>query len=168
MGENSTIEATDLAYLAGMIDGDGYISITRSCRRGRLYFAPQVGIAGTRREPHDFAASIWGGKVSCYFPRNPLHRPQFQWSRVGASAVLVIEAIRPYLLVKERHAELAIELFEHVTCSKSDDPFPWFSPCYDSVAEMERMRSEMISLNQSRNRVGRRNAGHDRMMIRRF
>ena len=31
-------DATTFAYLAGMIDGDGYISITRSVRAGREYF----------------------------------------------------------------------------------------------------------------------------------
>ena len=61
-------DQTTLAYLAGMIDGDGYISITRSVRNGNEYFGPQVGIAGTRREPHDLAASIWGGVVSTYKP----------------------------------------------------------------------------------------------------
>lgn len=80
-----------MAYMAGMIDGDGYISITRSVRNGKEYFAPQVGIGGTRREPHDLAASIWGGKVSIYKPKNPNHRMQFQWSRVGESAVAVTE-----------------------------------------------------------------------------
>lgn len=68
------IEVTILAYMAGMIDADGYISIQRS-RHGRyLYFGPQVGIAGTRREPHDLASSLWGGRVYRYEPKNKLHR----------------------------------------------------------------------------------------------
>lgn len=150
---------TTLAYLAGMIDGDGYISITRACRKGKLYFGPQVGIAGTRREPHDLAASIWGGSVTCYFPKNILHRPQFQWCRVGASAVAVIEAIEPYLLIKREHAGLALMLHEHIEMGRSDDPFPWFGPSYDPTPQSELMREEMIGLNQSRNRVGKAKAG---------
>lgn len=152
------ISETTLAYLAGMIDGDGYISITRSVRKGKEYFGAQVGIAGTRREPHDLAASIWGGKVSEYAPANPHHRPQFQWSRVGESAVIVIEAIYPYLLVKKEHAELAVELHELVLNTRTDDPFPWFGPDYDPIPEMRTLRERMIEANQSRNKVGKKAA----------
>lgn len=146
------IPATTLAYLAGMIDGDGYITITRSERRGREYFGAQVGIAGTRREPHDLAASLWGGRVCAYTPKNPAHRVQFQWQRMGAAAVPVIEALQPYLMIKKDHAALALELAEHLDEMRSEDAFPWFSPDYDPVVAMRRMRDEMIDLNQSRSR----------------
>jgi hypothetical protein len=152
-------EPTTLAYLAGMIDGDGYISITRSVRAGKEYFGAQIGIAGTRPEPHRLAASLWGGIVSRYEPANPNHRAQYQWQRMGASAVAAIEAIYPYLLIKQEHASLALALHEHVRECRSDDPFPWFSPDYDPVVAMRAMRDEMIALNQSRNRVGKKAAG---------
>lgn len=34
----------ELAYLASMIDGDGFISINRSIHKSGEYFGPQVGI----------------------------------------------------------------------------------------------------------------------------
>ncbi|CAN7416081.1 hypothetical protein [Paraburkholderia hospita] len=150
---------TTLAYLAGMIDGDGYVSIVRSVRNGVEYFAPQVGISGTLRAPHDLASSIWGGKVSCHLPKNPNHRPQFQWSRQGSVALQIIEALYPYLLLKQEHALLAMELHEHVRESRQDDPFPWFGPDYDPLCTMRRMRDDMIEMNQSRNRIGKKAAG---------
>jgi hypothetical protein len=39
MSENSRIELA-LAYLAGIIFGDGYVSIARAVRKGVEYFAP--------------------------------------------------------------------------------------------------------------------------------
>lgn len=159
MSENTKIEATTLAYLAGMIDGDGYISIVRSVRAGKEYFGAQIGIAGTRREPHDLAASIWGGVVSRYEPANPNHRAQYQWSRQGAAAAEIIDAIAPYLLIKREHASLAVELHDYVCEARADDPFPWFGPDYDPLIRMRAMRDEMIGLNQSRNRVGKKSAG---------
>jgi hypothetical protein len=159
MSENSKIEATTLAYLAGMIDGDGYITINRSERAGKVYHAPQVGIAGTRREPHDLAASLWGGAVSCYAPSNPRHRPQFQWSRQGAAAADIIRSLEPYLLVKREHAWLALELWEHIELGRDEDPFPWFGPHFDPAAQRDEMRVQMIEINQSRNRVGKKTAG---------
>lgn len=152
MSENSKIEApaTTLAYLAGMVDGDGFVTITHSTRNGKEYFAPQIGISGTLRAPHDLAASIWGGAVYQYLPKNVRHRPQFQWQRQGEIAVRVIKALSPYLLLKLEHALLALDLWEAVAEARSDDPFPWFGPDYDPTAAMKRMRSEMIDLNQSR------------------
>jgi hypothetical protein len=153
------IEPTTLAYLAGYIDGDGYISITQSKRSKKVYFGAQVGLAGTRREPHDLAASIWGGKVSMYVPKNAAYRPQFQWSRVGRVAAEVIQAVYPYLLVKQRQAEVALELAEHVEFARGDNPFPWFVPDYDPTEAMYHMREVMIGLNQSRKRVGTKASG---------
>lgn len=150
---------TTLAYLAGMIDGDGFITITRSVRKGKEYFGPQVGIAGTRREPHDLAASLWGGTVSAYVPKNPDHRTQFNWQRMGKDAVPILEGLLPYLLIKADHARLALELAEHLAEMKSDNPFPWFNADYDPVAAMRRMREEMIDMNQSRSRIGKKRAG---------
>lgn len=89
-----------LAYLAGIIDADGYITINRSQRGRYVYHGPQIGIAGTRREPHDLAASIWGGNVGCYHPKIIGHLPQFQWSRQGSAAVIAIEDLLPFLRVK--------------------------------------------------------------------
>jgi len=146
-------EATTLAYLAGMIDGDGFVTIVHSTRAGKDYFAPQVGIGNTQRAPLDLAASLWGGTVSCHMPKNPKHRPQYQWQRQGAAAMAVIEALYPYLLLKQEHALLAMELWEHAQFAREEDPFPWFSPDYDPIARMREMREAMIELNQSRSRA---------------
>jgi hypothetical protein len=153
------VEPTTLAYLAGMIDGDGYITINRSVRKGKVYHAPQIGIAGTRREPHDLAASIWGGTVGCFLPANAAHRPQFQWSRQGEVAAEIIRALEPYLLVKVEHAWLALRLWDHILEGKSDDPFPWYGPHFEPQRERDEMRQWMIDMNQSRNRVGKKAAG---------
>jgi hypothetical protein len=145
-------EPTVLAYLAGIFDADGYITINRSVRKGRVYHGPQVGIAGTRRQPHDLAASIWGGNINRYVPKNPRHRPQYQWTRQGASAIVVIEAIRPYLLVKADQAALAIDLWDDIQDGKDDDPFPWAVAGYDPVPSRDALRKDVMALNQSRNR----------------
>jgi hypothetical protein len=142
-----------LAYLAGIIDADGYITINRSVRRQYVYHGPQVGIAGTRREPHDLAASLWGGNVGRYIPKVTGHLPQFQWSRQGGSAVSVIIDVLPFLRVKREQAVLALELWDHLETGRADDPFPWFGPHYDPSNARDAMRLEMIDLNISRSRL---------------
>jgi hypothetical protein len=146
MQDNGRMEPTVLAYLAGVIDSDGYISTQRSMHSGRLYSAARVGIAGTRREPHDLAASLFGGNIYRYVPKDPRHRAQFQWSRCGDGAVTVIQAVLPYLRVKRRQAELAIALQELVW------ELPWLYPSRCDIA-LDEMHADMRALNQSRKRA---------------
>lgn len=150
----------DAAYLAGVIDSDGYITINRSVRRGKPYHYPQVGIAGTRREPHDLAARHFGGNVGRYQPKNSAHRAQFQWSRQGQSAVPVIEAVFPYLRIKVSQAVIALDLAQLVMDEAigrdTGDPFPWFSSDFDPIHVREGMRAEMVDLNQSRKKTAGR------------
>jgi len=156
----------DLAYLAGMIDADGYISIQRSVHKPRApgasprhYHAPKIGIAGTHRAPHDFAAQFWGGVVSTHHPKNDNHKIQFQWSRCGAIAADMILVVMPFLKIKQQQAQLALELWEHLCAGKGDDPFPWFGPYYDPMVDRDRMWAEMVNLNGSRAQLRIRNAG---------
>ena len=146
-----TTDPLTLAYLAGVIDSDGYITITRASRKGKLYFAASVGITGTRRQPHDLAASVWGGNVYQHVPKNPRHRTQFVWCRQGETAAGIITDVLPFLRVKEDHAWLALECQELVVLGRLEDPYPWYGPNYDPTAELEEMRDEMITvLNQDR------------------
>ena len=135
-----------LAYLAGVIDSDGYITIHRSTRNGKTYHAARIGISGTSREPHDLAASLWGGTVSTYTPKDSTHRAQFQWSRTGDAAAEIIAAVEPYLRVKAEHAYLALSLQEHVVMGRGADPFPWFGPDYDPSREREGLRTDISAL----------------------
>lgn len=147
-------DALTLAYLAGIIDADGYITVQRSLHAGRRYFGPKVGIADTRREPHDLAASVFGGKVGCYKPKNGIHLPQFQWSRSGTATNSVIEAVLPYLRIKVAQDEVAMEMQEHLEAGRCDDPFPWFGPSYDPHERSNALYMEAKSLNLRKPRAG--------------
>jgi hypothetical protein len=140
------MEATILAYLAGVIDSDGYISTTRGEHSGVMYSGAKVGISGTRRQPHDLAASLFGGKVYRYEPKNPRYRTQYQWTRSGMAAATVIEAVLPYLRIKREQARLALHLQEQVLLGTW--LWPW--DLADSIAEIH---TEVRMLNQSRRHV---------------
>jgi hypothetical protein len=139
----------DLAYLAGVIDSDGYITIQRSSHAGRRYYAAKIGIAGTRREPHDLAASMFGGKVSRHVPRRSRHRVQYQWSRSGAGAVVAILAVQPYLRVKGAQACIALELQERVDEARAGretigERWPWERAGYDGTPILDAYREEIV------------------------
>ena len=144
-------ELTTLAYLAGIIDADGFVTIHRSVRASRVYHAPCIGIAGTDRQPHDLAAGLWGGTVRRYQPKVLRYRAQFHWQRQGTSAVAAIMAVRPYLRIKAEQADLALELWESIEDGRSDDPFPWAPAGWDPVPARDALRADVRAL-QTRGR----------------
>ena len=156
-------EATTLAYLAGVIDSDGFVSAARGTHKGRLYYGAVVGIAGTDRKPHDLAASFFGGRVRCYLPKaeRSHHKPQFQWQRYGESARPVLEAVLPYLLVKRSRAVLALELQDLLFESRlpdEADPFPWAPAGWQPSTSLDALVSD-IRERQSRSGRTRTTAG---------
>lgn len=122
-----------VAYLAGIIDADGYITVAKNNRVQGTYYGARVGIAGTRSAPHELAAAIFGGRVYCYANRD--NRPQFQWHRTGRSSVAVIECLLPYLRLKHRQAVLALRLQAHVETGVRS---------VAALAEREAMHHEMV------------------------
>lgn len=146
-------EVTELAYVAGIIDADGYVTAASSLHKGRRYVGPAVGIAGNRREPHDLAAAMFGGNVRIYIPRGERahHQPQFQWQLYGARAIVVLEAVLPYLRVKRRQAELCLGLHEAILEARLmkgyEDPYPWFGPEYDPERDLVAAAEEIRGLN---------------------
>lgn len=140
---------TDLAYLAGIVDADGYVTATRSVRRGAVYHGAQVGITGSRRQPHDLATSLFGGKVLAHSPGRGRehHRTQHHWQAGGDRAVPVIEALLPYLRVKAARARLVLDLqeclIERRACRLNGDPFPWAPAGYDDTAMLDALVAEI-------------------------
>lgn len=143
----------DLAYLAGIIDSDGYITASSSTRNGRTYCGPRVGISGTRREPHDLAASIFGGTVRSYDPRGDRahHRTQHQWVLEGDKAAEAIAAVMPFLHVKRDQADLAMQLqelrVEARDARTNEDSFPWAPADYDPTLAMVALAGDIRALN---------------------
>lgn len=154
--------ATDLAYLAGVIDADGYVTATRSTHKGRLYFGAQIGITGSDRAPHDLAATLFGGNVNCHRPNRlrAHHLPQFHWQRGGTGAPPIITAVLPYLRIKAERAHLVLELQEQVEWIRAtrsdDDPFPWMPAGYDPQTHLSELVDEIRSTSARAGRVPER------------
>lgn len=135
---------TDLAYLAGIVDADGYITATMSTRRGTTYFGAQIGITGSRREPHDLAAELFGGRVSSHDAQGERahHKLQFHWQRGGRSAVEPITALLPYLRVKREQADLTLQLQERLEelriTREMGDFAPWMPAGWDPTPSLTR------------------------------
>jgi hypothetical protein len=155
---------TTYAYLAGVIDSDGFITVQRT-RKNRtapnghtwqpMYYTPKVGISGTRSEPHGVAVEAFGGTVTCHTPVNKAHRMVYLWSVSGPAAGAASRLLMPFLRIKGRQALLAIELAELVTAQyttiKATQVPPYRVPD-EMTLERERIWQAVTALNEPRNR----------------
>jgi len=104
-----SLSETDKAYLAGLIDADGCITI-KTCR-GTAY--PGVGVAQTDFQALEWMADKLDATVSYHTRRKEgksgYHRRQMIVRLHGARAQLLCKAILPYLKIKKRQAELVLQ-----------------------------------------------------------
>lgn len=101
----------DIIYLAGIIDGEGCVYISKYKRKGKqnYYYLMSVTISGTSRELILWIYSTFGGwfcKDSHQPRKNRAISFKVQWGNNKASDLLKL--VLPYLKLKRPEAELAI------------------------------------------------------------
>lgn len=105
-------QAVLIAYLAGIIDGEGCISLRRNKGRGQFYVRVSVGI--THKKTCELLQSIFKGNVrqekrSTY----PNAQPIWRWELVKAEDLLFfLEQVGPHIRIKSRQIELAYKWIE--------------------------------------------------------
>lgn len=102
----------DLAYLAGIIDGEGTIGITVSKPyKDRISPSFKVYVSVTMTDPNIpyLIYGIFGGSVNNYPSRHEHHKPTTIWRSSCSTAVLVCKTLHPYLRLKKQQAEMAID-----------------------------------------------------------
>lgn len=138
---------TDLAYVAGLIDGEGCIHLEVS--KGRWY-QPRVSVGMT--EPAlPLLTSLrdeWGGTL--YQMRKPTTKwaGAWTWHMTGHPAAKLLTAITPYLRLKGNQAEAALKLYGIVMDlprSPSGSQAIWSEEARAQCAEI---REQMKAMNQ--------------------
>lgn len=107
-------EPTDLAYLAGIVDGEGYITIsgvTTKANRGAI----RVGVTNTYKPLIDWLLE-YGGSVKAK-PEGRVGSlgklPCYHWGVTARLEILaLLKSIEPYMRIKRDKAKLAIAMIE--------------------------------------------------------
>ena len=105
---------TDLAYIAGILDGEGYIGIKRdsSVKKGcanRSYHA-RIQVRMVDEPAIAFLAETLGGWYYAEKAHLVNGRPLFCYQASDAAAVAILRIVLPYLRVKRGAAEIVLEL----------------------------------------------------------
>jgi len=135
------LRKTDLAYIAGIIDGEGCIGIyTRGKGKGMLRVT--VVVHNTNEWLCQWLRFSHGGSVHQdrrFAERN--HKPCWKWSISGKLALVFLQLIFPYLRLKRLQAEIAIKFLE--------DRQPRHNSTETELAVAEAQRILMSNLNKT-------------------
>jgi len=94
-----------LAWAAGFVDGEGSIALCRGGRNRRQIFL-RVEVSQSVLEPLEKLQSLFGGSLRQVMGYK---RPYWRLNLFGRTAVEMLRRIQPWLVVKAKHAALAIK-----------------------------------------------------------
>lgn len=106
----------ELAYLAGIVDGEETIGI--AMRKGtartnyRALFEPRLQIANTDQKLIDWIRARFGGTL-VRTPAKPPHQELLTLRWIGQTARFLLKALEPYLVIKAERAALVIDAWSH-------------------------------------------------------
>ncbi len=111
----NNVSAEDAAYLAGLIDGEGSITLSRKHRDENCQLS--VSISNTDRRLLEWVlAVVKVGKITNKATRSTHHTPSYTYQVWNAQALRLLEQICPYLRTyKKRRANLVLEKYKALT-----------------------------------------------------
>ena len=110
-GNFLNMKRVDLAYMAGIFDGEGSIWIGKQAvsRSGKPIYILQCALAMANPYIPKVFHFAFGGYF--YVSREPSEKMQqiWRWSIKAGGAAAFLEIIKPYLRLKKQEADLAIQ-----------------------------------------------------------
>jgi hypothetical protein len=106
----------EIAYLAGIIDGEGCIYIGNfSCNKktGVPYYQTNIQVTNTDKKLIDWLFNVFGGLVNTRTKKGMPHNSRKQvyvWTASGERVTHLAEIILPYLIVKTKQCEIMIKM----------------------------------------------------------
>ena len=143
----------ELAYAAGLIDGEGTIYLDRFKSHKTISYVVRVKIAMADKEATQWMEQIFGGKCRKYdyanYPSNN-KRPLYIWSINGKKAIAFFKDLLPYLKIKIKQAETAIAFEKTMQGSFFGNDGRFLPSTPENIRQKEFYCEEMRTLNQRR------------------
>jgi hypothetical protein len=109
------VSDTEAAYAAGILDGEGSISLTR-VHKDR-YPSPQVSVASTDRELLEWLQARFGGSIVRKRTYKPHHSQSYDWKVTDRKALRVLKRVRPFLVIERKVKRCDLLLTEYLACT---------------------------------------------------
>jgi len=98
----------DIAYIAGLFDGEGWITINHNKINGWSHYQLMVGINMTDPRALRMVAARFGGFFKLQERKKETHRPLHSWVVGSQMAFDFLRKVYPFLRVKGDEATLAM------------------------------------------------------------
>jgi len=95
----------DLAYAAGVIDGEGCISLSKTA----FSYSLQLSVHNTDKRLIDWLQFKFGGGVYDHVPANGKRKKTYAWTITGSAVKPILVEVLRYLIVKKEEAKLALD-----------------------------------------------------------
>lgn len=116
------MEPTKIAYLAGLVDGEGCISIVRQNRVDNLCNMLVVGMSD--KEGPEMFKEVFGGSVLSRRRRHN-YKVMYTWRVYSRQAARALEILYPYLVIKKKQADICLELAKSIKDGNVLSRGPW-------------------------------------------
>lgn len=143
-----------LAYFAGIIDGDGSIYIASYYKRkktGHKSYHANIEITNSNKDLINWVIKTFGGKSYISKLRNNLRNTEIivhKWICNGPAVNYICESINPYLIVRLKQAEIMLKMRQTYRGSGKGESKALPDEIYDL---RDKYHIEMQSLNQKKN-----------------
>lgn len=97
------------AYLAGILDGEGYVGI-RIHNQNRRSITPVASVTNTNLPLLVWLKERWGGAIHLKQDKRPTSKAAWIWIVASRDVESVLRDAYPYLIVKRPQADLVLSL----------------------------------------------------------
>ena len=101
----TSVRAEDAAYIAGLLDGEGHISVTFDHKRHHYL---EVKITNTNVAVLQFVESVFGGRIWVHSKATPNRLTAYRWGIGGKGLDEFLETIQPFVRIRARQVEAAL------------------------------------------------------------
>jgi hypothetical protein len=106
----------DYAYLAGLMDGEGSILLSKNSKIAKWRW-PQISIASTTYELLDWCKTNFKGTICSHKTYKTHHKPHWSWRLQGNVAIEVLKLIVPFMKEPSKviRAKMLIDEYHLIT-----------------------------------------------------
>lgn len=106
---------TDLAYFAGIVDGEGCLTIGTyaNTKKGTPIWNTYLQVSNTDEALIDWIVAVFGCNKVLYTPNQTPKNSRklvYRWQCTGERLLHLCELILPYIVAKKRQVEIMIEI----------------------------------------------------------
>jgi hypothetical protein len=113
-GGSRKLPTPSAKYLAGFIDGEGCVRLTRDHFAGwNPQYGARVQVCNTNRTVLEDLRKAFGGILTNHPRRNSDWKDSYQLVWTGRRVEPLLLAVKPYLLIKQRHARIVMRFIDH-------------------------------------------------------